>query len=496
MLRLTLLTLFVTVISLYAFKDWYKSLCALILLTGVVQHPDMPKTMLGIQGLNPWNILLLFVLIGWLSSIQKERMSWDMPKHITFLLVVYFVFVVVAFLRMAGNVGALNEWELALGGDPLTRLGLFSEHIINCFKWVAPGFLLFLGCNSESRFRLAMMAVVGVYFLLAIQVIRWMPLSTLVSGDALTERSLKILSNEVGFHRVNLSMLLAGGSWAFFATKILAKNKFQSLTAIAGGIIILFGQSLTGGRTGYATWLLVGSLLAWSRWKRYILVAPLMVAIVIATVPAVKERFLAGFDEDTADTNSRIDSTFDTEGGPHWYTVTSGRTVAWPFVLEKIGESPITGYGRESMKVTGISMFLAQTFSESFPHPHNAYLEWGLDNGVPALLLLLSFYWICFRYSYRLFKDSRNAVYVGAGGVCLALVTALLLGALGSQTFYPREGALGMWCAMGLMFRVYLQRQKVLARSADSVTPIPHSMDEVWYKETPISKARRRAYAV
>lgn len=42
---------------------------------------------------------------------------------------------------------------------------------------------------------------------------------------------------------------------------------------------------------------------------------------------------------------------------------------------------------------------------------------------------------------------------------------ALLVAAMGSQTFYPREGALGMWCAIALMFRIYQERERTRSRS-------------------------------
>jgi hypothetical protein len=64
MIRLSLLAVYVAAAALYAGKDWYKSLCALVLLMAVEEHPDMPKTMLGIQGLNPWNLLLAVVVIA------------------------------------------------------------------------------------------------------------------------------------------------------------------------------------------------------------------------------------------------------------------------------------------------------------------------------------------------------------------------------------------------------------------------------------------------
>jgi hypothetical protein len=61
--------------------------------------------------------------------------------------------------------------------------------------------------------------------------------------------------------------------------------------------------------------------------------------------------------------------------------------------------------------------------------------------------------------SIRLFKDENDRYSVVIGGIALSLVLALLIAAMGSQTFYPREGAVGMWCAIGLALRVYMQRQ-------------------------------------
>ncbi len=74
-------------------------------------------------------------------------------------------------------------------------------------------------CRDRTSLNWAVMATLGIYVLLAVQVIRWMPLSAIADGDALTERSLKILSNEVGYHRVNLAVLLAGAVWAVFAAR-------------------------------------------------------------------------------------------------------------------------------------------------------------------------------------------------------------------------------------------------------------------------------------
>ncbi len=43
-------------------------------------------------------------------------------------------------------------------------------------------------------------------------------IKTAMSGAALTARSRKIILNEVGYHAVNMSMMLSGASWAVIAT--------------------------------------------------------------------------------------------------------------------------------------------------------------------------------------------------------------------------------------------------------------------------------------
>jgi O-antigen ligase len=468
-IRLSLLGFYVSLLIVYAWRDWFKSLCGLILLVGVIEHPDVPKSMLGIQGLNLWNMVLLVVVISWIVNRSRENLKWDMPKGTTFLLIGYFTLIVVAFVRMVTDLDRLHEWaSLGLREEP-TFMSLFSEDVINCYKWVVPGLLLFDGARDDKRLRWALAATLGLYILLALQVIRWMPFSALTTGAALEDRSMKILSNEVGFHRVNLSMMLAGASWAILAARMAVHSRLMSLGVGALALATMFGQALTGGRAGYVTWALIGLCMAWLKWRRYFVLAPILLLMVAATVPAVRERFLQGFDEETVDTNSRLVETTEIEGGgPHWYTVTSGRVVAWPHVIDKILESPVIGYGREGMQRTGISAFLYLDYGEGFPHPHNAYLEFALDNGLIAVVLVGWFYVLVVRRSAWLFRHSPNPLHAAVGGTALALTLALLIAGMGSQSFYPREGAVGMWCAIGLMLRVYMMRDV-------SAVAVPHA---------------------
>lgn len=482
MIRFTLLWMFIGFLGITAMKDWYRSLCGLILLIAVIEHPDMPKSIFGIQGLNPWNILLLIVVIAWLSQRSKEGLNWDMPGNIKGLLLIYALVILVAFLRMIADFSGYEALMLLRELPVPSKSNLVSEHIINAFKWVIPGLLLFDGCRDQKRLRIGLISLLLVYFLLAVQVIKWMPLSNITSGGDLSERSLKILINEIGFHRVNMSMMLAGASWAVFASREFVGGK-RPLWLVIASFIIFFGQMLTGGRMGYGTWAIVGFVLLWNRWRRYLFLVPVAVVVMLMLVPGAWERMSQGFGQETYRESSRIEKMgYERGEDADMYTVTAGRNIAWPLVIDKIKESPLIGYGKEAMVQTGLTGYMLTEYRELFPHPHNAYLQLLLDNGILGALCILPFYVLVLKYSYSLFRDNRSPEFVAAGGCCLALVLALMVASIGSQTFYPREGAVGMWCAIGLMLRVYVQRNQLSRETNDD--SLGKLRDDVLWRRT------------
>jgi len=117
------------------------------------------------------------------------------------------------------------------------------------------------------------------------------------------------------------------------------------------------------------------------------------------------------------------------------------------------------------MERTGITTQLRDEFNEDFAHPHNAYLEMLLDNGWLGLLLVAPFYLTILGMAVRLVRDQRSPYFAVAGAVMTSLVLALLVASVGSQTFYPREGAVPMWCAIGLVLRVAVVRARISART-------------------------------
>ena len=140
-------------------------------------------------------------------------------------------------------------------------------------------------------------------------------------------------------------------------------------------------------------------------------------------------------------------------------TVTAGRNVLWPMVIDKIAENPILGHGRSAMERTGLSADIAGDSDERGPDtPHSAYLEMLLDNGWIGLAISLALFGYILVNSLSLTVDRRSPVFAAIGGLSAALVIAQLVGSITGQSFYPREGTFGMWCAIGLLLRVSVER--------------------------------------
>jgi O-antigen ligase len=440
MIRYTLLGVAVSFVLVYTWRDWFKSLCLLVVFMAVLERPDMPRSMFGISGLTFFNIMLVNVLLSWAASRRAEGLRWDIPLDMKVLLCLYLGVVLVAFARMMADRDNLQE---------LTTADLVNGYLLNTLKWVVPALLLFDGCRTRSRFEFALFCILAAYFLLALQVARH--ISPTVDVEELNRRALKFLVRRIGYHRVDLSTMLAGASWALLAARTLFVARLPRIGLLAATLVLVYGQLLTGGRAGYVAWAVVGLVMCTLRWRAYLPVAAALVVGVLTVFPAVADRLREGFLTQEEQEASALEEPYAIDENK----LTAGRILMWPHVIEKIKERPLHGYGRLAWRRTGLA-----DLEYAGGHPHNAYLELLLDSGLLGFGVVMAFYVTILFKALRLFLDSRSSVFVAAGGTALALVLAQLVGGMGAQTFYPREGSVGMWCALMLMLRVWVERSR------------------------------------
>lgn len=440
-LRITFAVVAVFALSLLAWRGkWHVAACALVVMMAFLERRDMPRTIFGIPGLNLWNCLCLNVTCAWLCWRAREGLRWSVPAGLRWPGLLYLFVVTSAFVR-----SFIDPTPYSESG----RLGLLLDYLVNPLKFLLPGIILYDGTHCRQQTTTALAAIMLTYFLLAVMVIRSMGIDLNFSGDDLNNRAARVLARDTGYNRVDLSMMLAGASWAMFAFSRLRSAWWQKQLLWGAAGMILFAQTLTGGRTGYVTWAAVGLVLCLVRWRRLLLLLPVLMTLLVILVPGVSERLLHGFDSRHGSILRREDNT----------EITSGRSVIWPYVIRTISDSPWFGYGRAAMQRTGLEAWLATELNEpGFGHPHNAYLEILLDNGIVGLFCVLPLYAVMLRRALGLFGDSGDPIYTAVGGVTSALLLALLIASLGAQTLYPREGVVGMWAAIGLTLRAWEYR--------------------------------------
>jgi len=453
-IRVTALYILVTFLCIYAWKDWFKSLCGLILLMAVIEHESMPKSILGIQGFNMWNLLFLVIFMAWLASRRREGLTWDMPRHVSVLLLIYLGLIVVGVLRAVFDRSYIQDYSVG---------SLVSEQLINTIKWVLPGVLLFDGCRTRKQVRMAIVCLLAMFFLIAVQVVRRIPPGTILSGDAIDIA--RNACSDIGYSAVDMSVFLAGAFWAIMsALQLLRRKKYKAPVLAASGLVV-FSQALTGGRAGYIAWGGIGLILCLLKWRKYLLLAPVVVILLPIVLPGAVDRMLEGFGEtDVAGQITRDDD-----------AVTSGRTVIWPYVINKIGESPFIGYGRLAMNRTGLVVSIETEHPGiGASQPHNMYLETLLDNGIIGSIPILLFWAVMVVYGAILFR-SDNHLCSAVGGLALSLILAQLFAGIGSQHIYPEESTLGLWVAMFLSLRVYVEKKRTQtgANTAESSWEVP-----------------------
>jgi O-antigen ligase len=440
-IRVIFCLLFVVFFSWYAYRNWFVSLCATVVLMAFVKHPDMPRGMLGIPGMNFWNLLMVNVVIAWWIHRRHEGLILDFPRPLKICLWLYLSVITIACIRMIIN---------PTGYCLFNRTEIFVDFFLNSVRFLIPALLLYDGCRSQERIKMALGSIVLLYFLLAVQVIRYMGFHPDFSGSELSGRASRIIQHSVGYDRVDMSMMLSGASWAAIAFSNLIERKWFKWGVRGAAFVILFGQAMTGGRTGYVTWGIIGIVLCTLRWRRLLPLIPISAALVVMFVPSVSQRMFAGFGGKSGGIVVQKDAS----------EITSGRNIVWPVVIAQIKKAPLLGYGRAGMLRTGLVDYVRDILEDSFPHPHEAYLEMMLDAGVIGLACVLPLFLLCLKWSAGLFMDKTNIFYEAAGGIALALLLALLIASFGAQTLYPREGVVGMWAALGVVMRLAVERMR------------------------------------
>lgn len=460
------LYIYVTFLSIYAWKDWFRSLCGLIVLTAVMGTPFFPESFAGIQGLNIWNIVFANVFLAWLVNRKRQGLFWDMPTKINVFLVLWLGVLLVGWIRMMFSGGRPEDLPLA---------NLISERLINMIKWPLFVLPLFDGCRTRGRIKLAFVCICLFFSLVTVQIAMSIGPSAVFEVGDMDDRM--DMPDKIGISANGAGKIMSGAPWAMLAIMPLLKKWKYRFFMLGPCIASMYAIALAGSRSGYIACGATLVLLCLIRWRRYLPLLPLVVLTLAVALPGAKSRILLGF----GGTDAAGEKTADE------YYITGGRNLIWPVVISKIYESPVFGFGREAMRRTGIRETLEDEERDvAMAHPHNAYLEVLLDSGLVGFLIIVGLHIVLWVYSIRLFADRGDPLCTAAGGFALALLTGHLVAFMGGQSFYPEQIDVGFWCAIGVMLRLYVARGRLVAKVNGALVANTRIAKETVASRTPL----------
>ncbi|MFK7913938.1 MAG: O-antigen ligase family protein [Pseudomonadales bacterium] len=451
MIRYAILTTYVAFFCAYAFKDWYRALLGLLFLVAFMERPDMPEAMFGIPGLAPFNILLVFVVLGYLGQRSHEVTHWKAPPKNRVFLIGLVLILAIGVIRMVADMGAIYDTAYIMARDFRMDTGsIVFEYFATTIKWAIPGLLVMAGCNSEKRLKETMFVMMLVVVLLALQILKVMPLTLIADGHALQKRAVRVMDRDVGFHRNQLGVWMASGFWFVWLYMTELADRTRKFWMFSLAMLIFFALIMTGSRGGLLCWGLTGCVFAWVRWRKLLLLGPAIVLVAVMLIPALQERVTQGLSQDEVSSYVKDDAIGGRTLG--LAAASSGRTIFWAYSIPKIMEKPFFGWGRRSFIRSGVTLDLYETYdlSMAVSHPHNAYLQTVFDNGIfGALFVVAYFVWLATR-SYGLFKSDHRTTRL-VGGLGLAWICTYLISGITASTFYPNEGSIFLWAIMGLV---------------------------------------------
>lgn len=426
------------VVCVFIMVDFRVGAVLLIVMMPISNSSVFPHEMMGIKGLNPFNVLLMGTLSAWFLQRQpQEKVGAFVPRPLLWLYVVPIV--------AAGVLGVRHVDEIAqhfFAGDLLqfdSPFGYVRDNVVKPLFLVLFALLVAAAAarsKDPERFLWPMLVSVCVMTSLALVFFR-------LSGYSLDLlATVRSFFRPLGIHANDLGRLFA----VAYALLLFTFAKTER-PALKTGLLIAIGAvvvalMLTFSRGAFAGFMLVNVLFLLSRRNPLGLVLfLLLMAVSLALLPgAVYERISVGMDGDLNQ-------------------LSAGRTEEiWLPLMPEFFKSPLWGSGLMS-----ITWSDAMRNGSMLPvtHAHNAYLQTYLDMGIIGLGLLCAYFLHVYRGFRRLSRDpglspARQGLFEGAAA---GLVCLLFAGIAGGGLVPGPEQAF-LWLAIGLMYGEFARKQQ------------------------------------
>ncbi len=386
----------------------------------------IPATMIIGQGLA--DVMLITIALAFLlRSGLTGNWRWTREKWFLLALVLWFWMIFISFFALADFTdsikrallwlrfiiftAALKEWVLDKASARRTTVLFISATV--AFTLIYVGLQFFLGDSLYGFDNTQSGRLTG-------------PFDKWVAGTYLAKTAMPVLGMAA-----TLSMALTG------------KASRQVCTVCLASLILLVGIMITGERSAFFSFALAVAVffIAINRLRRWLFVPVLfgivLLGLVFVTSPAVKTRML--------DTTISQVKNFSQS---HYGMIFSNAALM-------IKTYPLTGVGlknyRRVCQQAPYHKFVADDPSSCGLHPHNPYLEWAVETGLPGVCLFIGLMALMLFQIIRTLRHAKTEDYPLGLGALLSLVI-FLWPAMSTMSLFTNWNAILFWYALALAF--------------------------------------------
>jgi len=390
-----------------------------------------PHNMLGVTGLNPFNVVLGATLVAFL--IRGKGLKIVLPKPLLWL---YLVPVVIAGFLGTQHVDDIYPYFYEVEVIHFTdAMGYLRDVLVKPLFMVAASLLIGAAVAQAKRVENFLVPIIIAVWVMSLMLIGFVVTSGLSLGQ-LALATQRTLLSVLGMHANDLGRLYAVAYGLLLFTWGETKDVRLKTVLVATMGALTLALLFTFSRGAFIGWVMVNVLfLVWKFNARTAALAILAAGIGLAFMPgAVVSRMTLGL-----------------VGGADVNEVSAGRIdEIWLPLMPEVFKSPLWGNGLDS------TMWANALWAETMlpvTHPHNAYIQGILDMGLLGTVLLLAFYW----HVYRKLRDLGSNAYLSPTmrgfyqGAVAGLLCFIVTGFAGSSLRATPEFAF-LWIAIGMMY--------------------------------------------
>ena len=415
--------------------DFRIGVVLLVLLMPMSGSSVFPREMLGITGLNPFNLLLVATLGSYgLGALFDGSLRRFLPIPLFWLCIVP--------ILVAGFLGIRHVDEIVPGFYDHALInftdtgGYVRDMVVKPLLMVL--FALLVGAavaRSDRPERFLIPAVISMWAM-GLIVMLFILRSGIGIGELASSASRDFLTT-LGMHANELGRLYAVAFALLLFTWGESRRPGVRFLLIASMAMIAVALLLTFSRSAFAGIVIVIVIyLVWHRNARALAFVALLALIAVFALPsAVYERATTGFGEGlNAITAGRLDS-------------------IWLPLLPDALRHPLFGTGHGATLWSEAMRTSAGATVAPVTHPHSAYLQMLLDMGIVGLILFSCYFvhvWRGFVAMGRnpdLSPEMRGLFQGAATGLVAFLIAGVMDGAL-----TPRPEQSYLWLAIGMLY--------------------------------------------